>query len=117
MSTFAATLSAGATKLQIGVAASAIAIAATIPGVVANADTAAPAPLAPVVQMLSEPSLGPISFPEQNIIIDGARVLIEGFGALVVFAAGVFFLPVIAFYEIVTSFLNRPQPGPYGTVG
>ena len=112
MSTFASTLSAAGTKLQIGIAASAIAIAASVPAVVANAEPAAPVPLAPVMQILSEPTLGPL-----KILEDGARVFIDTFGALVVFAAGVFFLPVIAFYEIVNSFLHRPQPGPYGTVG
>src|SRR5690349_2124433 len=118
MSTFAAILSAGATKLQIAVAASAITIAAAVPAVVAHAEPVAPAPLSPVSQILSQPIFVPGNIAEQPFPFEGpARVLIDGFGALVVFAAGVFFLPVIAFYEIVTSFLNRPQPGPYGTMG
>jgi hypothetical protein len=60
-------MSTFATKFQTGAAACAIAAAATLtPAVVAQADSAAPAPLAPVTQVLDSFALAPVQFAQDN---------------------------------------------------
>jgi len=60
-------MSAFATKFQVGAAACAIAAAASMPAVVAQADATAPAPLAPVSQVIDSTfALAPMQFAQDN---------------------------------------------------
>jgi len=117
-----------ATKVQVGIAACVITVAAAVPAVVANAEPTVPAPIAPVTQVLgSGPILGPVDFAEQTFgwwfptpVSDGSdsppRTAVNRFSALVLAAAGIFILPVAAFFVAVAAFLGVLfQIGPYGT--
>jgi hypothetical protein len=113
-----------ATKVKIGTAACAIAVAAAFPAVVANAEPAVPAPIAPVTQILAEPILGPVDFAEQNFGwwfptpgSDGeSRTEISRFSALILAAGAIFILPITAFFVAVAAFVDILfQVGPYGT--
>lgn len=120
MSNFAATFSAAGTKLQVAAAASVIAIAAVVPSVSANADTALPVPKAPVVQIVSGPIVGPVDIAQQPfpfpIFPNGGRVLLDAFGAVILVTFGIVLIPLIAAFEIIRAFTDPIfQPGPYGT--
>jgi hypothetical protein len=113
-----------ATKVQVAIAACAITVAAAVPAVVANAEPIVSAPIAPVTQVLgSAPILGPVEFAEQNLgwwLLPGSngqsRTEINTFSALILAAAGIFILPVAAFFAAVAAFVGIFfQIGPYGT--
>jgi hypothetical protein len=110
-----------AMKVKIGTAACAIAVAAAVPTVVANAEPAIHAPIAPVTQILADPILSPAHIAEQRLCpIPGpdcpARTPINRFSALILAAAGIFILPVVAFFTAVAIFVGVLfQIGPYGT--
>jgi hypothetical protein len=59
-------MNAIATKLQVGTAALAVAAAATLTPVAAQAAPAIPVPTAPVTQVLDHLSLGPATIPDIN---------------------------------------------------
>ena len=110
-----------ATKLKIGTAACAIAVAAAFPAQVASAEPVLPAPMAPVTQVLAEPILGPINFAEQFCVVgtpgcDAQRILIGAFTALIVSAATLVLLPVFVVTAVAAAvFGGFFRPGPYGT--
>ena len=109
-----------ATKVQIGTAACAIAVAAAFPAVVANAEPAVPAPIAPVTQILAEPILGPAHIAEQNLgwwFGDGnSPTVVNSFQPLVFAAVGVFILPIVAVFAAVAAVVGTFfRIGPYGT--
>jgi hypothetical protein len=113
-----------ATKVQVGIAACAITVATAVPAVVANAEPAVPAPIAPVTQVLgSGPILGPVDFAEQNFgwwLLPGSdgqsSTVINYFSALILAAAGIFILPVAAFFAAVAAFVGVLfRIGAYGT--
>lgn len=67
MSALATRFSTATTKFQVGMAACAVAAAATLtPVVAAQADIAAPAPLAPITQVLDNTIQGPMNFLAQD---------------------------------------------------
>lgn len=111
-----------AMRLKIGTAVCAVAVAAAVPTVVANAEPAVPAPIAPVTQVLAEPILGPITFAEQNCLVpggpgcEGQRRPIDAFSALVLAVVGIFILPVVIVAGVVASVVGAIfRPGPYRT--
>jgi hypothetical protein len=113
-----------ATKVQVGIAACAITIATAVPAVVANAEPALPAPMAPVTQVLgSAPILGPVDFAEQEFgwwLLPGSdgqsRTEINRFSALILAAGAIVILPLVAFFVAVAAFVGILfQVGPYGT--
>jgi hypothetical protein len=106
-----------ATKVQVAIAACAITVAAAVPAVVANAEPLVSAPIAPVTQILAEPILGPAHIAEQIVCPTPgpdcpSRTPITAFSALVLAAAGLFILPVVFFFAVVSAFFRI---GPYGT--
>jgi hypothetical protein len=110
-----------AMKVKIGTAVCAIAVAAAVPAVVANAEPAVPAPIAPMTQILAEPILGPVDFAEQNFCPTPgpdcpSRTPIDAFSALVLTAVGIFILPVVVFFAVVGAVVSAFfRIGPYGT--
>ena len=127
MSTVGANLSTIGTKFQIGVAASAIAIATALP-TAAHAAPYMPAPIAPVTQVLTGPILGPVTFAEQVCPVPGSlecaiQGAFEGFAALVLTAVQIgvelVLLPVRFVINVVQAVVqaiaNIFRPGPYGT--
>jgi hypothetical protein len=116
------------TKVQTITAACAIAIAASVPAVVANAEPAVPVPIAPVTQVLSSgPILGPVDFAEQTFgwwfpvpVADGSdsptRTTLSHFSQIILAFGGIFILPITAFFVAVAIFVDVLfQVGPYGT--
>ncbi|WP_006247005.1 hypothetical protein [Mycolicibacterium tusciae] len=121
-------LSTIGTKFQVGVAASALAIAVAVP-TVAQAAPHIAVPIAPLTQIVAGPVLGPVTFAEQTVCpvpgslecsIQGA---FEGFAALILTAVQVgvelvllpvrFVLNVVQ--AVVEAIANIFRPGPYGT--
>jgi hypothetical protein len=118
MSTMATHFRGGVTRLQVGTAACAVAAAAAFPAVVANADPIAPAPIAPVSQILIEAPLSPIvTFAEQGPAwLENGRTIIERFGALVFAVAGAVIAPFVAVAQAAITAVQRFfQIGPYST--
>lgn len=127
MSTKATHFKGGLTRLQVGTAACAVAAAAAFPAVVANAEPTAPAPIAPVTQILIDAPLSPImdkivplspvmNIAEQPAWLENGRRIIERFGALVFEVARGFIAPVVEFAQAVITAVQRFfQIGPYST--
>lgn len=118
----------GLTRLQVGTAACAVAAAAAFPAVVANAETAAPAPLAPVSQLIIDVKpltpivnldapLSPVmNIAEQPAWLENGRRIIDRFGALIFRIAGAIIEPFAAVaQEIITAVQRFFQIGPYST--
>lgn len=125
MSAIATRLSSATTKFQVGVAACAVAAAATLtPAIAAQADIATPAPLAPVTQVLDniaqdnwlQNDLWWIGTPNPN---PPAQTTVFTFTPLSMIPG--FLKPI---YESVTGGLNfqvcllgaSAKIGPYGTL-
>lgn len=120
MSTMATHFRGGVTRLQVGTAACAVAAAAAFPAVVANADSVAPAPIAPVTQVLIDAPLSPImsiaELPEQPWWLENGRTIVERFGALVFAVVGGVIAPIAAVTQaIVTAVQRFFRIGPYGS--
>lgn len=127
MSTMATHFRGGVTRLQVGTAACAVAAAASFPAVVANAEPAVPAPIAPVTQILIDAPLSPImdkvvplspvmNIAEQPAWLENGRRIIERFGALVFQAVRGVIAPVVEFAQAVITAVQRFfQIGPYST--
>ncbi|OBF54983.1 hypothetical protein A5778_09455 [Mycolicibacterium monacense] len=127
MSTMTTPFRAGFTRLQVGTAACAVAAAAAFPAVVANAEPAVPAPIAPVTQILIDAPLSPImdkvmplspvmNLAEQPAWLENGRRIIDRFGALVFEVARGFIAPIVEFAQAVITAVQRFfQIGPYST--
>lgn len=120
MSTMATHFRGGVTRLQVGTAACAVAAAAAFPAVVANADPIAPAPIAPVTQLIIDLPLSPMANiaeqPGDPAWLENGRTIIERFGALVFAVAGAIIAPFVAVAQTVITAVQRFfQIGPYST--
>lgn len=120
MSTMATHFRGGVTRLQVSTAACAVAAAAAFPAVVANADPIAPAPIAPVTQILIDAPLSPVmsiaELPEQPAWLENGRTIIERFGALIFAVTGAVIAPFLAVAQTVITAVQRFfQIGPYAT--
>ena len=106
------------TRLQVGVAACAVAVAAAVPTVSANAQPMPNISLDSLTSVLSEPMLAPVNIAEAPCLPgDVGCAVFTGFGAILLTATAFVFIPIAAaltFIGAIASAVVNFFFGPYG---